>query len=152
MADTEHSKCFARKGVRVQVPPSALGHASAPTTSDLYAHLLPEVDVALVGLLGDAGLWAPLLLDCAVEWYCQVVAISPVAAFLDRFHLHTQSRRDAGGRAAAGEQGLDVLQELHRRESGFVLDGSQCGDGHDLTSAMFAPHLHVIHGQRCSSE
>src|SRR5665647_80298 len=23
MADTEHSKCFARKGVRVQVPPSA---------------------------------------------------------------------------------------------------------------------------------
>jgi integrase len=33
-----------------------LGHASAAITSDLYGHLLPEVDVALMGLLDDAGL------------------------------------------------------------------------------------------------
>ena len=33
-----------------------LGHAGAAITSDLYGHLLPEVDVALVGLLDDAGL------------------------------------------------------------------------------------------------
>src|ERR1035437_2159618 len=30
MADTEHSKCFARKGVRVQVPPSAQRPRPAP--------------------------------------------------------------------------------------------------------------------------
>src|ERR1019366_88768 len=30
MADTEHSKCFARKGVRVQVPPSAPSLRPAP--------------------------------------------------------------------------------------------------------------------------
>jgi len=33
-----------------------LGHASIAITSDLYGHLLPEVDVALLGLLGEAGL------------------------------------------------------------------------------------------------
>jgi integrase len=33
-----------------------LGHAGTSITSDLYGHLLPEVDVALVGLLDDAGL------------------------------------------------------------------------------------------------
>jgi hypothetical protein len=85
-------------------------------------------------------------LDHPVEWRSQLQAPSSIAAFLDRFHLQAQSRRD-DGRRAAGEQMLDVLQELRRRELGLVLDAPQRGDGHDFTSAMFAPHLQVIHGQ-----
>jgi len=52
-----------------------------------------------------------------------------LAALLDRVHLHAQPQCDVS-RRAAGEQMLDILEELRRRELGLVLDAPQRGDGH----------------------
>jgi len=51
-----HAAVLLSGGQPVLAVSRRLGHASAAITSDLYGHLLPEVDVALVGLLDDAGL------------------------------------------------------------------------------------------------
>ena len=50
-----HAAVLLSGGQPVLAVSRRLGHASAAITSDLYGHLLPEVNVALVGLLGDAG-------------------------------------------------------------------------------------------------
>jgi integrase len=51
-----HAAVLLSGGQPVLAVSRRLGHASAAITSDLYGHLLPEVDVALVSLLGEAGL------------------------------------------------------------------------------------------------
>jgi integrase len=51
-----HAAVLLSGGQPVLAVSRRLGHASAAITSDRYGHLLPEVDVALVSLLDEAGI------------------------------------------------------------------------------------------------
>jgi integrase len=51
-----HASVLLSGGQPVLAVSRRLGHASSQITSDRYGHLLPEVDVALLNLMGEAGL------------------------------------------------------------------------------------------------
>ena len=97
MADTEHSKCFARKGVRVQVPPSAraLGRLTS-VTDDAQSQPSPPARPT-----GNAPAKARIL-----------VAEDEALIRLDLVEMLVDAGYDVVAQASNGEQAVALSREL----------------------------------------